>query len=77
MFAVTPSAANRGHVRRVHDLQVGDVVPAAAGPVRGAGGLNGVQRLAHRPVADGVQVHLEAGRVQPGDLLAQHVRRST
>ena len=49
------------HVVGVDQLQVGDVV--APGRV---GADHRVQRLAHRPVADGVHVHLEAGGVQGG-----------
>ncbi len=62
------------HVGRLDDLQVGDVVP-----VGGVGALEGVERLAHRPLADGVHVHLEAEPVELGDALAQqgriHVRQ--
>ena len=49
------------HVVGVDQLQVGDVV--APGRV---GADHRVQRLAHRPVTDGVHVHLEAGGVQGG-----------
>ena len=49
------------HVVGVDQLQVGDVVaPGRVGPD------HRVQRLAHRPVTDGVHVHLETGGVQRG-----------
>ena len=40
----------------------------SAAPLAVARRLEGVQRLAHRPVADRVHVHLEAGGVEPRDV---------
>ena len=71
MVAATPRGGEPGDVGRRDDLQVRDVVPAVGGAVRGRGGLERVERLAHRPVAQRVHVHLEAERVQPGDVHAQ------
>ena len=53
-------------VGRVHQLQVGDVVPP-----RGIGADHRVQRLPHAAVADRVDVHLEPGRVEGLHGLAQ------
>jgi len=66
-----------GHLRRssFDHLQVGHVVPAAASPVRTARGSDSVQALAHRPVAQRVEVHLEAEPVQLGDVLGQRDRQ--
>ena len=54
------------HVVGVHQLQVGDVVAA-----RGVGALEGVERLAHAPVAEAVDVDLEAVAVELADVRAQ------
>jgi hypothetical protein len=58
----------------VHDLDVGEVMPQAAGAVRGPGGLDRVQGVAHRPVAEGVEVDLEALAVQGGHEAGQFGR---
>ena len=55
----------------VHDLQVGEVVPAVARAVGGARRLEGVERLADGPVAERVEVDLEAGGVELGHVVAQ------
>ena len=71
MLAVAPSA--RTAARRRGGRPAGG--PGGAGcrarPLARAGRLDGVQRLAHRPVAERVEVHLEAERVQRGDVAAQ------
>ncbi len=46
-------------------------MPARADDVGGPGGREPVQRLADRPVPDGVHMHPETRRVQPGHLLRQ------
>ena len=69
--------AERGEARdvvRVHDLEVREVVPPVGRAVRGTSCLDGVQRLAHRAVAERVEVHLEARGVEPGHVLAQRER---
>ena len=38
-----------------------------SGAVRPAGGLDRVERCPHSPVTDGMEVRLEAERVEPGD----------
>lgn len=52
---------------RVQHHEVGgaarSIIPA------GVGAVEGVQRLAHGPLTDGVHVHLEAAPVQPGHVL--------
>ena len=48
----------------VDDLDVGDVRPRVGRAVRAPGRLDGVERLAHGPVADGVEVRLEPERVE-------------
>jgi hypothetical protein len=58
-------------IGRVDHLQVGHVVPAAVPAVRAARGPHRVQALAHRPVAQRVEVHLEAEAVQLGDVPGQ------
>ena len=46
---------------------MGQVMPRAANAVRGPGGLDGVQRVADRAVAERVEVNLEPFTVQRGD----------
>ena len=70
MFAVAPSAREARHVLRVHDLQVREVVPVAELAVGGERRLDRVERLAHGPVAERVEVHLEAEPVQLGHVAA-------
>ena len=60
MFAVAPERPEAGDVVGVDDLEVGEVVAVVVEAVGRAGGLDRVERLAHRPVAEGVEVHLEA-----------------
>ena len=45
-------------------LDVGDVVSPVGRPVRRPCDLDSVERLSNRPVADGVEVRLEPGRVE-------------
>ena len=52
------------HVVRMHHLQMRDVVAVVVGPVGPTGRLVRVQRLADRPVTDGVGMHLEAFAIQ-------------
>src|SRR6202035_2783050 len=56
-----------GDVIGVHDLDVRDVVAAPARAIGRPGCRDRVERLAHGPVADGVEVDLESGRVDGGD----------
>ena len=72
-LAVTSRAAKRAHVRGVDDLEVGEVVAVAARAVDGAGVLDGGEAVAHGPVAERVDVHLEVLGVQRRDVLAQVV----
>ncbi len=67
MLAVADSAAKRGMSSGMHHLQVGQVMPWAAGAVRGPGGLDRVQCVADRAVAERMEVNLEAFTVQRGD----------
>jgi hypothetical protein len=46
---------------------VGDLVAGVAAAVGGGRGLEGVEGVADGPVADGVDVHVEALGVQGGD----------
>ena len=71
MFAVTPSAANRGMSSGCITCRWAMWCRWSFAPLAARGGLDGVQRLPHRAVADRVQVHLEAVRVQRGHVLAQ------
>ena len=43
------------------------------GPFARAGGLDRVERLAHRAVADRVEVRLEPERVEPGDVALERL----
>ena len=56
------------------DLQVGEVVAAVGRAVGLARRLDRVERLADGPVAERVEVHLEAGRVERGHDLAESRR---
>ena len=58
----------------MHNLQVGDVVPVVVGAIGGASGLDGIQALADRPVAYGMEVHLEPVRIERGHVAAQLIR---
>ena len=49
----------------VDDLDVGDVRPRVGRAVGAPGGLDGVERLAHGPLADGVEVRLEPEGIEP------------
>ena len=73
MLAATPSSRTAAR-RRGAPPEVGDVVVAA---LVGAAPSNGVEGLAHRPVADGVHVHLEPGGVERGHRRAAGRRRRT
>ena len=65
-LAATSSSRKRADVVGMDDLDVGDVRPRVGRAVGRAGGLDGVERLADRAVADGVEVRLEAERVERG-----------
>ena len=52
----------------VDDLDVGDVRPRVGRPVRLPGGRDGIECLAHGPVADGVEMRLEPERVEARDV---------
>ena len=56
---------------RVGELDVRQLVPRVAAAVGGGGLLQHVQRLAHRAVADGVDVDAEPGGVAAGDVAGQ------
>ena len=59
--------AERAEPREVvgmDDLDVREVVAEVVRAVRRAGGLDRVERLAHRAFREGVEVHLEPLRVQ-------------
>ena len=71
MLATAPSSREPRDVVGVHDLEVGEVVAAVGRAVGGARRLDGVERLADGPVAEGVEVDLEAGRVELGHVIAQ------
>ena len=75
IVALAPRASNRGTSTRGDHLQMGDVVAAAASD-RCASSAASIasSALAHRAVAERVEVHLEAGRVQRGHVLAQRDR---
>ena len=49
------------------DLDVGDVRPRLGHAVRAPRRLDGIERRAHGPVADGVEVRLEPERIEPRD----------
>ena len=49
------------------ELEVRDLRPGIARPVGPPGDLDGVERLAHGAIADGVDVDLEPERIEPGD----------
>ena len=74
MLATAPSSREPRDVVGVHDLQVGEVVAAVGRAVGGARRLDGVERLADGAVAERVEVHLEAGGVELGDVVAQRDR---
>ena len=61
-------------VVRVDDLDVSDVGPRVGRTVRASSGLHGIEGRAHRPVADRVEVGLEAERVQLRDPAREPVR---
>jgi hypothetical protein len=63
-------AREPGYVVGVHELEMGQVRTRVARPVRLPRRLHGVQRVAYGPVAQRVEMALEAERVQLG-----HVRR--
>jgi hypothetical protein len=58
----------------MHDLQMGKMVPQPARAIGNPGGFDGVERLPHGPVADGVDVHLEPFGIQQCDVLFQRLR---
>ena len=58
----------------MHELEMRDVMPVVVGPICRPRCFEGVERLAHGAVADGVDVHLEAFTVQPGHVPLQRVR---
>ena len=65
-----------GNVVGVHDLQVRQVVAAAGarsarGGPRTAGGSDRIQGVAHRAVAERVEVHLESLAVERGDVAGE------
>ncbi|WP_433155776.1 hypothetical protein ACQPZ8_32185 [Actinomadura nitritigenes] len=53
------------------DLEVCQVGSGVFPSVGGAGGLDGVQRLADRAVAQGMEVELEVEGVEGGDVAAR------
>ena len=57
----------------VDDLDVGDVGPRVGPAVGRAGRLDRVERVADGPVADRVEVRLEADRVEPGHRLGEQL----
>ncbi len=61
-------------VGRVYDLDVGDVVTKVVMSVRVPGRLERVECLAHAPITDCVNVHLEAVTIEEGDVAAQGLR---
>ena len=64
MFAVAPSSAKRGTSSGWTTWRWARWWRLSRRPVGGAGGLDRVERLADGPVAERVEVHLEAGRVE-------------
>ena len=59
-----------GGLGLLDDLQVREVVPAVGRAVGRAGRVERVERLAHRAVAERVEVHLESGGVEGGHVAA-------
>ena len=55
------------------DLDVRDVMPMIGRAIGRPGSLDGVERQADRPVADGVEVRLEAAPVELDDGLAKQI----
>ena len=74
MFAVADSCGEPRDVIGVHDLQVREVVPVARVAVFPTRGRDRVQRVANGPVAQGVEMHLEALAVKRGHELRQAAR---
>ena len=72
-LATTPSVAEPADVVGMDDLDVGDVRARVGRAVRAPRRLDRVERLAHRAVADGVEVRLEPERVERGTQLLEAV----
>ena len=66
-----PEIAEPAYVVGVHQLEVGDVMPAPGGVVQRG---ERVQRLSHAAVPDAMNMHLEALGVEPGDVRLERLR---
>jgi hypothetical protein len=59
------------HVRGIDQLEVGDVVPMLLLTIGVLCGLNGIQGLTNRPIANGVKVNLKSRRIEPSHRILQ------
>ena len=57
----------------VDHLDVGDVRPRVGLAVHAPGGRDRIERLAHGPVPDGVEMWLEPERIQTRDVCLEHL----
>ena len=73
-LATTPELAKARDVRRIDQLQVRDVVAVPEIAIGLARGLDRIQRLADRAVADRVEMHLESVGIERGDALLEQFR---
>ena len=73
-LAITPSSRKRPMSSGMDDLDVGDVRSRVGQAVGAPGGFDGVERLAHGPFADGVEMRLEPERVEPRHVGLERLR---
>src|SRR3984957_4965789 len=66
--------AEARYVRRIDQLEMRDVIAMSEIPVAAPGCLDGIQRFAHGPVSDRVEVHLETRGVEKRDGFLEEFR---